>query len=318
MSAASPHLPAERARSACWGRVLRGLRFCAVAGGLVAALAARAEDSVPADGTLQQWLPSLSLGFDVQIEPDVQGTVSSTINTTATGSQDFITAVPDLQAELMTPVLAEWPGSPRLFALAEWDWGWLFINEDRPVVKDGSIGGPVLIPPRCQPGNSQACDEDDLDLVEGMGSRLDAGIQNGWSAGLGVGFSVPLGEGSKLLLKPSFLYHGELVDLRGQVKAPFLIPGMTVNDNIASYHEIAGSQDEVFHSLGTRLSVEYEAARRGPLGILLYAQGQAFWWLDPKASFTETNTAGSAQFDFRRNDVVVGAGLGIRLQWQGR
>jgi len=295
----------------------RSWRLLLLAGWWTLALVTRAGAIEEAGDTEALWLPSVAVGFDVQVESSANGVVSSSLRGTATGQQEFQTAVPSLEGELMTPVLAN-PGRARLFFAGEWSWGWLLAGENRPVVKDGTIGNEVLIPPRCQPGNPTRCIESDLSLVEGMGSRLDASIENGWSAGAGVAFEVPVANLFTIIVKPSFLYHGEQVKLEGEVKNPILIVGSSPpNNNTASYVQIAGSEKEIFHALGGRLAIEYEAARRGPFDILLYAQGQLFWWLKPETSFTSSDDSGSATFDYRRNDYVGGGGVGVRLRWRG-
>lgn len=266
----------------------------------------------------KRWLPSLALGFDVQVESAASGTVSSSLRPTVSDEREFLTAVAALETELMTPVLGALPGRPRLFLAGEWNWGWLVADEARPVVTEGTVGSEVLIPPRCQPGNRTRCIESDLDLVEGMGSRLDAKIENGWTAGAGVAFEVPVAGLFSVLVKPSVLYHGEQVELEGVVKHPFLVVGSSPpNDNTASFTEVGGSSTEIFHALGGRLAIEYEVARRGSLDILLYAQGQIFWWLDPDANFSASGAGETATFHYSRNDFVGGGGVGIRLRWRG-
>jgi hypothetical protein len=280
--------------------------------------AAWATRAIAAEDIDDRWIPSLALGFDVQVESDASATVSSALRGTVSDDQEFLTAVPAVDLELMTPVLVHAAGDPRLFAVGEWNFGWLVADEERPIVTEGTVGGPVLIPPRCQPGNPTRCIEEDLSLVEGMGSRLDATIENGFTVGAGVAFEVPVFDSFTFLLKPSFLYHQEEVDLEGVIKDPFLVIGSSPpNDNVASFTEIRGSDTAMFHALGGRLAFEVQIARTGPVDVLMYLRGQMFWWLDPETSFDASNGTDSARFDFSRNDFVGGGGLGLRVRWLG-
>ncbi len=295
------------------------LSHVAVAAAVVsAALGARAAALEGAADIQHRWLPSLALGFDVQVESTPSATASSSLRDTVTDDREFLTAVPVLEGELTTPELGFLPGRPRAFAVADWHYGWLVVDEDRPVVVEGTIGEPVLIPPRCQPGNPTRCLEEDLDLVEGMGSRVDASIENGWSAGIGVAFTVPVGDLFTISVKPAFLYHREEVELRGEVKDPFLIIGSSPpNDNTVGFVQIAGKKTEEFGALGGRLALEYEVGRRGPVDLVLYLQGQLFWWLDPETSFDAASGSDTAHFEYERDGFIGAGGMGIRVRWRG-
>jgi hypothetical protein len=292
---------------------LRGLVFAL---GLVA-VPAQASDEDPLAG---RWLPSVALGFDVQVERNTEATVSSSQRGTFTDDRDFLTSVPGTELELMTPTLGDFAGAPRLFVFGEWVWGWEVAREQRPVVKEGTIGSEVLIPPRCQPGNPTRCSEalGDLELVEGMGSRLDASIENGWTAGLGMAVTVPVSDWFTVIVKPSVVYHGEEVELEGEVKDPFLIVGSSPpNDNVASYTSLGATESEVFHAVGGRLAIEYEAFTRGSFDVLVYVRGQAFWWLDDEVRFGAANATDEVTFEYVREDMVWNSGVGFRIRWRG-
>jgi len=285
-----------------------------------------------------RWIPSLAVAVDLQMETDDANVTSffesgGAIRPPASGTRDFLSGIPRFDGELLTPA-APWAGSPRLLAHAGWQWGWLAFKEDRAVAKEGNPGNldvpPIPPPPGTVTGPAGT--------VNGQGSVLNLEIKDAWYAGLGAAFLVPVA-GIQLRLKPSIDYYREYTSLSGEMHnvgcRPFgandarcvrRLPPTGVDTLVTQ--SVSAAQDETFDALGPRLGVEYDLLEARGFAMSLFADGYTYWILGDrkvefsgqspcKPAFNLPDTTCVADFSFRKDPIVSGASVGVRVSWRG-
>lgn len=263
---------------------------------------------------LAGWIPSLAIGADIQTL-DASATVASDLRGVFPDDRNFLSANPTLSGEILSPALATLPGRPRLFAHVGWQWGWLAIEDERFVVQEGSPGEIVF-------QTSTTPTDPPPELVDGQGSEVDLHIRNGWYAGLGTSFVVPIA-GFQLRIKPSIDYYQQDVRYTG------ILSNVTCNitlvggqrrcvKNTYAVQQINADKDQTLNAVGPRLGLEVEVAQLGPLAWNLFGEGFGYWYLgDHSVDFSGQSGSDTASFSAKVDSTVAGASFGVRVSWRG-
>lgn len=263
------------------------------------------------------WIPSLAIGADVQTGT-ASATVASSLRGEFDGGRSFVSGNPTLRGELMSPVIGEVPGRPRLFAHAGWQWGWTVLDEERFVVKELNPSQVVI-----EPSPFPAVADTPPKLVDGQGSEVDLEIRNGWYTGLGIAFHVPLA-GFDFLLKPSADYYQQSLRYQGTVLNVTCQVIINLNKprcvkGTQAIQDIGRSDDSTLHALGPRLGVELEVGQRGPLSFALFAEGFVYWIVGDRSVRFEGQSGGdTATFSAKTDSLMGGGSVGMRMSWRGQ
>jgi len=272
------------------------------------------EATGPVERDTAGWIPSLAVGVDVQSQT-FSGVVDSEIRGLVTGDRSFVSANPTLRAEIMSPVLLEIAGRPRLFAHAGWQWGWLVSSDERFVAKEGSPGDVVIeqgkrgtAPP---PRN-----------YDGQGSEVDAKVDNGWYAGLGVAFFAPIAD-YDFRIKGSVDYFQQEMSYQGTVHNVICNEVIVANAFRCQLSSqivqiVDGESSNTLHALGPRVGVELDVAKRGPMALSIFLEGFVYWYLGSRSeTFIGSNGTDDALFSVKSDALVGGGSAGLRVSWRG-
>jgi len=314
------------------------LALCLVAGPVAA--------EPPPRDEIERWVPSIAL-FGAAVFQGVDAAVMSGLVTgdqappgptiecppsedktnlircPASGSDTNVGANVGGSLGIMTPGWTAIPGKPRLFLRGDAAGYWGF---ERDVAKD-SVPGPFTVPD----SGSFFLTED---VIQGQGSATSVETDPLMiSAGLGVAFSVDLGE-RRLRIKPSVEYLREKLKVTGVVHRAVqvnVVDTLTLDD--FRFIDLNASEEPVYHGLGPGLELELDAARAGPMMLSVFMFGQAFRFLgDLDISFsasqappcTPPSAGGScnppvapetATWTFEKNPWAFRAGVGLRFHW---
>jgi len=262
------------------------------------------------------WTPSLAIGADVQ-SGTFSGKVSSTLRGSFSGERDFVSANPVLRAELRTPVLADVPGQPRLFAHVGWQWGWYVIEDKRFVVEELKPGSVTF------PTSPASPTDPPPDLFDGVGSEIDAEIRNGWYTGLGADLVTRLWE-LDFHFKPSLDYYQQDVKYTGLVRNGTCETTINMAMNLRCVkgtqqaQAINGSEGALLHAIGPRLGMEVDLARRGPFAFSMFVEGFVYWFVGDRAvRFEGQSGPDFATFSAESDAMLVGGSAGMRVSWRG-
>jgi len=277
------------------------------------------------------WIPSVELGFEAY-SYDVDTTIINLSDPTRLSTKQAEAADQILfriGGELMGPIFADLPGSPRLFVqggvgIPTFKNSSIFElgNPDDPLEPEAGIAD--------YPINGPGQNDYPADF-EGQGSRLDADLQNpSWYAGLGIAFSVQTASGLLFQIKPSVQYSLEKIDFEGKLKTVFdenpeaVDPdpcGTSEDPPVPCLHEYTireSSSDfsTTDHLIGPGLEVAMGFPSSRPIRISVFAQVRALWLISDKTN-SFTDSAGVASYSVERNGQVFKGGAGIRLSWVG-
>lgn len=208
-----------------------------------------------------QWIPSFNIAFDTgDYDPDVS--VDSSVGQSGADDDAFDNLVFRLGGELMSPLLGEMPGSPRLFARAG---AGLVVDTDVVALEIGEVGAPEddiqnfydeladAIAGGCQDNDPPDCPTKEPGDFDGQGSDVRATFsQPKWYAGLGIAFTIPLPSDTALRIKPSAEYTGEHVELRGRVTSV-----TETSPDVFLIHRSVESATTTDHFLGPGLELEF-------------------------------------------------------------
>ena len=220
-----------------------------------------------------------------------------------------------LSGEIATPVIADLPGRPRLYAHG--DVSWAFDTEE-PVVSSGDPGAPPFSPSSANPV---------VETIENVGSavRIEAKPLV-LSGGVGAVFSFEAFE-RDFRLRPSieWIYRRDTINTvlgsgENEVAGNLCGPCRTLF--------IQAQTEKGFHSLGPGIELEVDAARTGDFLIGFFGAFRAYRVLgDRKADLVSTGawerTDGqpTARADtvfrtrYEREPWSYRFGLGIRFLW---
>jgi hypothetical protein len=255
-----------------------------------------ANDSAAAE---TMWLPSFSVGLGVQIQ-DADGELSSTLRSSASGSEEFFFPVVPFGVELMGPRIDNLPGEPRPFVYGEW---LLTLDSESTLAEEGDPGALQF------PEDLSTTRPED---IGGQGSRFRADQRSQWFAGLGVAIPFDFME-QPLLFKPSVSYYGQatelsllVVNVTGPVGGPF------------AEMRVSGDSTFVQHGLGPRLALEADAGSAGPLALSVFAEASVMFLLGDNDTTEEfSSSTGSGSVTYEGDSSVVHATVGVRFTWRG-
>ena len=112
-----------------------------------------------------------------------------------------------------------------------------------------------------------------ISSIPGQGSEVEFRVDNQLYAGIGVAFSVPLGERS-LMVRPSVDYFRQWFEVSGEVAT---LEEVAPDDLVE--RRVSGSADDAYDAVGPRLALDVFVVQRGPIRISLYAQTQFYFIL---------------------------------------
>jgi len=224
-----------------------------------------------------------------------------------------------LDFELASPVIANLPGRPRLFAHGG---PRLAFDTEDPVANEGDPGKPVVVelPPVGQRP---------LAGVTGRGSATRVETRPlAWSAGAGIAFETALYD-LTIRLKPSFEWHFQ----RDRLRASFTdaeVAGFSATEcTPCRLIQIDSTSIQDYHSLGPGLEVEFDVARlTEQFSITAFTTFHALALVSGRNA-TQTTTRGwtinGAPDTMRADSTVTSryrrevwhyqAGVGVRIRW---
>jgi hypothetical protein len=256
-----------------------------------------------------RWLPTFSVGFDVQNE-SLETQLDSSLGIPASDGKLVLSSVFRFDAALYSPVLASGFGSPRVVFQA---------GAQVPLSKSQS----ALRFDRQVPFNDAAvstlCDQSvaNVDSCDHSGA-VELRNQLSWIAGLGVEFTLPFAQ-RQFKLRPSIDYFGRSLKLNGMVERMDLgDPGVVGPSGLLQTTSISASSSQLLHALGPRVSLDIEAARLARFSLNVYFEGQLYWiFSDRSFAFGGSNNGDTASFGVAFDPLVSQGGAGLRIVWTG-
>jgi hypothetical protein len=276
-----------------------------------------------------RWIPSFNVAFDVgDYDPDVS--VDSSVGQSGADDDAFDNLVFRLGGELMSPILGELPGSPRLFARA----GAGLVADTKVVTLEvGEVGAPEdeiqgfyddladAIADGCETNDPPDCPTADPGDFDGQGSDIRATFsQPKWYAGVGVAFTIPLPSDTALRIKPSAEYTGERIEQRGRVTSV-----TETSPDVFLVNRSVETTTTTDHLVGPGLELEFLLKRSArPIAFSIYVDSRFLWLVsDQTTQFSgltenpDDNPTGSATYTVERDSMDIRAGAGVRLSWMG-
>jgi hypothetical protein len=273
-----------------------------------------------------RWIPSFNIAFDAgDYDPDVS--VDSSVGQSGVDDDAFDNLVFRLGGELMSPILGEVPGSPRLFARA----GAGLVADTKVVTLEvGEVGAP----------------EDD---IQDFDDRLDDAIANGcetndppdgrtrgvrWAGERHSG-DVQSAEvvrriGDCVHHSPS-QRHGASDQALGRVRrrthraareghlGDRAFRGRVPGSSVRGDHDHHGSPARAGAGAGVLLR---RSAR--PIAFSIYVDSRFLWVVSDRTTqfsgLTEDsngNPTGTATYTVERDSMDIRAGAGVRFSWMG-
>jgi hypothetical protein len=274
--------------------------------------AALSEEDVAQDEGDEEdgWGVSLSVGFDVLMQETEGGFTSnleqrSQADPSASGSEFFVNPLMGGGSEVMTPVLLDIPGKPRLYFGAGIRYSanlphTLVSSGDRPLpIPEESeyfafdtfrLGGDADLEPPVPPRDTypdvefspsylageyvnpdcpdKTCPKE---FIPGQGTRVAAVYEPlFWQTELGFVFSIPLEERT-LLIKPAVGYIQQQMKVTGETARVYREVDPNENpvrpgDRDFVSAEFGGTVKQTFRSLGPKVMVELDASRFKSMG----------------------------------------------------
>jgi hypothetical protein len=337
--------PAMKPRN--WARII----FCLLVLGTVPA----AHGSEPSAPNADDWLPSFGFGFGMQsssYDSSAEGTLGGTEQADSfrmnngSDSSTTLASLFMLDLGLATPVLAESLWSVRFLAQTGVQFG---LSNDYLLMNDptsyNSIGendaspycpvddpaNPVLPP---FPDNAgypirNVCDWD---------FKTSLALRANFTFSLGFDFTLPFGNRT-MHIRPSVEYLGQYLDVSGSSERTDRIyiscqgipggdcePTSNLPQSGSPYatYKLSGTETRWLSAIGPRLSLAFEMARVGPIGLDFVADGRLYWNVNSRPiQFSGTTASGSpgatgeANFSIRPDPLVVQLTVGLTMKWQG-
>jgi hypothetical protein len=149
--------------------------------------------------------------------------------------------------------------------------------------------------------------------------RVQMKLNVAWTAGVGVDFTLPIHD-RKIYLRTGVQYFGEWLDFEGfgertdRGSGPDAInqPGVP----LAVTTICCATTTTTLHALGPRLGINAEAARVGPVGLHVFAEVSAYWYLNPDViEFGAVTPSGEAAYSVRPYPFVGQGAAGVRIVW---
>jgi hypothetical protein len=327
-------------------RTVRG----ALAGVLLAAISASAQEAAPAHGIDARWIPSFAFTMGVTwvrqhgtVSSDCREVGSDVATTCKPGVPEYgsrlrpgeidderaVTPWVGGNLSLATPVLAR-PGRPRLFAGVELPYQ---FGIDRNIAQKSRPTGVR------EPDNPDAGEFLDEAALIGVGSRTRTevhGLAFGANAGASFAFEA---FHRQFRLRPSANWLRFQIGARGRIETAICLqfcdidgdlPGDPPNERPAPTRIITlKSHDSLwFDGLGPGLDLEMDTTRVGPYSVALFFGGGGYYLFgDRTQQFSATQTIGPdqvgapvdyhADFSYRLSPWLWRAGLGMRFSWVG-
>ncbi|MAG33344.1 MAG: hypothetical protein CL908_20910 [Deltaproteobacteria bacterium] len=251
------------------------------------------------------WIPSFAVNTGLRaLEYDEASVTSARGTFDSEGVRVF--GYLGANVQLMTPVLIDRYGKPRLFVRV--GAATSFDQEER-VLNEFAPGQIVIVDP-----------EGAIQGIQGQGSGTGVKTEPPTvTAGIGLDFAFEVFE-RRIHVKPSldWIWEEERVktvlgiaeDLGGN---PTLCPCRT-----AFAH---GTNTEPFHGLGPGIELELESGRLGPFMTGIYLHGQAYHVFDRKVSvradavWDDLSGTVSVQSGYERRPWDYRVGVGMRFHW---
>ena len=242
-----------------------------------------------AGGQDNSWVPSFSL-FGGILTQKAEASSSSNARPSTQGDAELTYPLVGFSAELMTPKLSGWRGSPALFLHGDVA---MSFSSTWKVAAEGSSGPPEL--PTVQGLDLALLAPED---VIGTGTQTTAEAEPlELSAGVGIAFEIKLWDRT-LRLRPSFEYRREQISYALALSnvATYLPPtpggfsvcGPDLNGdplkNGCGFASLSMGQKETVHSIGPGFEVALDAGRAGPFILTLYASAQAYHVLGSRST----------------------------------
>jgi hypothetical protein len=315
-------------------------RHASLAVWTIAAALASGASAEPLDEPSRGWEPAFSVGFDVQnqgFETSVDsdplvfdsdtGTYNDGLGVFGSESTTLLSSVFRFDGAFYTPSIIAGGGAPRLFVHA----GALVpLSEDFAALRENQeflATNPII---RFAPYNSFCPTGPNRDVVDGKpvvscdhAATADVNYDISWYAGLGVEFTLPIGQ-RRFRLRPSVDYFGQPLRFDGSVtrvdrteQNPNLDPP-TVAGEIIREPTVSVSASELVHALGPRLTLDVEVARLGAFSLNPFLEAQLYWILSERDfTFRGQSADGSADFRVKLRPLIAQGGAGLRVVWRG-
>ena len=269
-----------------------------------------ASSDEPIEEVFDRWQPSLNLGVGLHRQK-VTSSGTSTLGGTADDSRTILTSIFTVNGQIATPALIKGFGKPKLYARAGYQFP--LANEIKLIDNEVgvSLGEFTMDPTRCgtmQTPGTATCEH---------GVILELSINQFWSAGFGVEFSLPteiadftIGVGVEYLGQDyKFAGRATRVD-RGRTgnQAGVVLGTVTLPETKAS---------RVLHAIGPRVVLSVNAAQLGPVTAHLYADITNYWYIgDEDFTFAGTFGADSSSFGVEYDSFITQTTAGIKLVWR--
>lgn len=289
----------------------RGSRALLCVLGLFGSLASGRVAAAPDDSeVVEPWHFSLSLGMVAQAQ-DVAGAVDSSFaprdNFEPSVEGDPVVLVPAIPIGLRLAAPRVALGSRRIAPFVH---GRLVLpmDEDRSVVRQGTIPNPVEIPADL-PASLGA------DSISGQGSLLRTKLDLSGQVGVGLSFDATLFDApSRVDL--SLDYYVQEMSLDGEV---VYVTGTGPNERAPfTVNRLDGIEAALFHFVGPRAEVGVDVWREGRLQVGVFAELGVFFAVgDRSKSFAVDEGGERARFELEIDPWLVQAGVGVRLSWRG-
>lgn len=250
-----------------------------------------------------RWIPGLFVGFDVSVQT-AKGTNINDVRGPLSGDETFAAPVVDFGGQLFGPPLDFLPGSPRPFMHGAYQF---WPTSEQRIAREGQPQARATPPNEILPGTES-------DQFRGQGTEIDWDVGGSWYTGLGLSWLLPIAAFDRnIQIRPSLDYFGETGDARSfltNVEGPTGGPFTETN--------LAGSAPLTLHGLGPRIQLESYIARRGPIGLSVYAGAQFYWFLgDRQVQFTAGDGTSSMDVTLHKQPLVAQGGVGFRVHWLG-
>jgi hypothetical protein len=277
------------------------------------------------------WIPSFEIAFDAG-DYDTTSSVDSSVGQSGANSKSPDNFMFRLGGGLMSPVLGQLPGNPRLFGRAG---ARLVARPNVETLEIGGIGAPeddiqsfyddlaTEIGKECQDPTDPdfPCPTAEPEDFDGQGSDIRATFsQPSWYAGVGIAFTIPLPIDGALRIKPSVEYNGEHIEMRGRVTSV-----TEPQPDVFLVHRSLATDSTTDHFLGPGLELEFVLGRSTrPLAFSIYADSRFLWLVsDRTLSFAgpttdpNGNRTGTTTYTVERDSLNIRFGAGMRLSWTG-